>query len=185
MLNHQGTLRIETDKLILRRFEEKDTEDMFNNWANDREVTKYLAWPAHTNITVTSQIVSDWIESYKSDEFYHWAIELKGSGNVVGNITVVNHSSENEHCEIGYCIGREYWGQGITTNALVNIIESLFRTVGFQRVGAIHHTGNNASGVVMQKAGMKYEGTKRKFLKNKHGEFVDCKSYAIIRDDQE
>jgi len=185
MFNHQGTLRIETDKLILRRFEKSDAEDMFNNWASDDEVTKYLSWPTHTDIKVSNHVINDWTQSYKNDEFYHWAIELKNSGDVIGGITVVNHSNLNEHCEIGYCIGRDYWGQGNTTGALIAVIDFLFDKVGFQRVGALHHIENTASGKVMLKAGMKYEGLRRKYLKNKHGEIVDCESYAIISDDHE
>ena len=48
-----GTQRLETDRLVLRRFERADADAMYRNWASDPEVTKYLTWPAHENIGVT------------------------------------------------------------------------------------------------------------------------------------
>lgn len=182
MLNHKGTLEIKTDRLRLRRFEHSDAQAMFENWASDGEVTKYLSWPTHVDISVTKKVISDWIESYKSNEFYHWAIELKESGTIVGGITVVGNSNQNERCEIGYCIGQIYWGKGITAEALIAVNNFLFeKKVGYQRIEAIHYSVNEASGRVMLKAGMKYEGTKYGYIKTKHGEFVDCESYAIVK----
>ena len=52
-MNHIGTIRLETDRLILRRFTMDDAEGMLNNWASDDEVTKYLTWPTHQNIETT------------------------------------------------------------------------------------------------------------------------------------
>lgn len=181
MLKHTGTLEIESDRLKLRRFALEDVEAVFHNWANDDEVTRFLSWPTHPNSAVTKKVVQDWIESYENDEFYHWAIELKENGEAVGGITVVNSSNMHERCEMGYCIGREYWGKGITAEALETVNSFLFHEVGYNRIEAMHHSSNPASGRVMEKAGMKYEGVRYSYMRNKHGEFVDCDTYVIIK----
>ena len=181
MLKHTGTIRLETNRLNLRLFALDDTEAMFRNWASDDEVTKFLSWPTHSNISITEKIVLGWIDAYNEDDFYHWAIELKNSGEVVGGITVVNKSDQNERCEIGYCIGKDFWGQGITTEALKRVMDFLFNEVGYHRIEALYDTANAASGRVMEKAGMKYEGIRYGYMKNKNGKFVDCETYAKVK----
>lgn len=109
---------------------------------------------------------------------------LKENEKVIGSISVVELSNTNEHCDIGYCIGKAYWNKGITTEALKAVILFLFNEIGFERVQAIHYTENVASGEVMKKAGMTYEGRRRKFHKNLAGIFVDCDAYAILKEDK-
>lgn len=157
---------------------------MFNNWANDDNVTRYLTWPTHKDIEVTKSVIVRWMDSYKNIEFYQWAIVNKQINKAIGSIGVVNLSNSNEHCEVGYCIGKSFWGQGIMTEALKGVISYLLDNVGFKRVEAIHHSHNVASGRVMQKAGMQYEGRRRKFLKDLNNIFIDCDSYAILNDDK-
>ena len=62
-MNHLGTINLETDRLILRKFKIEDAEDMYNNWASNSEVTKYLSWETHLNIEKTKEILKSWIEN--------------------------------------------------------------------------------------------------------------------------
>lgn len=183
MINHIGTQTIETDRLILRKFKADDASDMFNNWANDDVVTEHLSWPTHKSIDISSMIVNDWIKQYESDETYNWAVVVKNDDAVIGSITVVGKSDIHEWAELGYCIGRQYWGKGITVEAVEALIQFLMNEVEYNRVQAIHHEQNKASGRVMQKVGMQYEGKKRSYLKTKNGEFVDVECYAILKRD--
>ena len=66
MLNHKGTSILETNKFILRPFTLSDTDDMYYNWACDKEVTKYLTWTEHCNINKTNMVVTLWEKSYKN-----------------------------------------------------------------------------------------------------------------------
>ena len=182
MLNHIGTQTLETERLILRKFEISDADDMFNNWANDDRVTKYLSWPTHSNVEITKALMQEWATTYDK-ETYNWAIVNKCSNSVIGSITVVAKSNQDEWAEIGYCIGRDYWGKGLTLEALKALIEFLIKKVGYNRIQAIHYEENKASGRVMQKAGMKYEGVKREYIKTKHGQHVNVESYAILKCD--
>lgn len=88
-MEHKGTVTLETERLILRRFELEDANDMFSNWASDPEVTKYLTWPTHSSIEVSKFVINDWVSSYDKKDYYSWAIELKGERKVVGSITAV------------------------------------------------------------------------------------------------
>ena len=85
MLNHTGTKVIETPRLILRPFKISDASMMYQNWASDDEVTKYLTWPTHSDIFVTKTILQMWVEGYKNKDYYQWAIELKKTGEVIGH----------------------------------------------------------------------------------------------------
>lgn len=113
MLMHKGTQIINTDRLLLRRFKITDAHDMFKNWANDCEVSKFLSWKPHNNVEVTKKIIEQWISEYRNNNVYDWTIELKEIGEVIGGISIVELDEKNYSCEIGYCMSRKYWGKGI------------------------------------------------------------------------
>lgn len=183
MLKHTGTKIIETQRLILRQFKEKDTSDMFNNWASDDEVTRYLSWQTHSDIEVSKEILKKMIDEYNSEENYNWAIEIKENGSVVGSIALMNSDNNIENCEIGYCISKDFWNKGIMTEAFSALISFAFKEVGFERITGRHHVDNIASGRVMEKCGLKYEGTLRKIHKINTGSLVDCKYYSILKEE--
>ena len=75
-MNHLGTREIATERLTLRRFEIEDAENMFYNWANDPEVTKYLTWPAHESVDTTETILKEWISSMTKKIFISGLLSL-------------------------------------------------------------------------------------------------------------
>jgi RimJ/RimL family protein N-acetyltransferase len=85
-VNHKGTKLIDSTDIILRPFTIEDTWQAYENWTSDPEATKYLTWKTHEDVNVTEGIVRSWIENYKDKDFYHWAIQLQGSGEVVGSV---------------------------------------------------------------------------------------------------
>ncbi|NLI60159.1 MAG: GNAT family N-acetyltransferase [Clostridiales bacterium] len=183
MLKHRGTIRLESHRLILRRFSLDDADEMFNNWANDSEVTKYLTWDPHGKVEATKEIISMWIKQYKDKRAYNWAIQLKGTGELIGSIGVVDLSDRDSRCEIGYCISKAHWNRGITTEALKRVMDFLFFDVGLNRIQAKHDILNPGSGKVMEKSGMKYEGTFREYFLRKDGSFGDMKMYAALKEE--
>ena len=184
MLTHKGTQTIETSRLILRRAVREDAEPMYRNWASDPEVTKYLTWPAHSSIAVSEMVIGSWLQEYKKDSYYQWMIVLKDFGEPIGSISVVRQREDIGQAEIGYCIGKKWWHQGIMTEALAAVIEYLFTEVGMNRVAARHDPNNPHSGGVMKKCGMKYEGITRQGDRNNQG-ICDAVHYAILRADRE
>ncbi len=178
-----GTKTLETDRLILRKFTPEDAEDMYENWASDPEVTKYLTWPVHTSVDVTKKLLEIWVQRYRDDNSYNWAIEYKETGRVIGNISVVKLNEAVESADMGYCMSRALWGRGIMPEALKAVIAFLFDEVGLNRIAACHDPGNSKSGRVMEKAGMKLEGVWRQAGKNNQG-ICDEVWHSIIRSDR-
>ena len=181
---HCGTQRIETERLVLRRFSTDDAEAMYRNWASDPEVTKYLTWPAHTSVEVSKTVLKDWVSSYSQNDFYQWAIVLKEHGcDPIGSISAVHWNDDISMVHIGYCLGEAWWHQGIMTEALKAVMEFFFDVVGANRIESRHDPRNPHSGMVMKKCGMKYEGTMHSSDRNNQG-ICDACWYALLRADR-
>lgn len=183
-MNHCGTQRLETDRLLLRRYVSEDATAMYKNWASDKEVTKYLTWPAHSAQEVSQRITEDWVKRYSSESYYHWAIVLKDNGDEpIGDIAVLNINENISMAHIGYCIGRTWWNKGITSEALKAVMDFLFDIVDVNRIEARHDPRNPNSGKVMKKCGMKYEGTLRSSDWNNQG-ISDACYYALLKSER-
>ncbi len=182
-MNKTGTQRIETHRLILRPFRAEDAEDMFANWASDPEVTRFLTWPPHSDADVTRWLLSQWISHYEDGGYFQWAIELRETGAVIGSIAVVKLEEAIGSAEIGYCLGRAFWGRGIMPEALRAVMDYLFDTAGLNRIWAGHDVNNPKSGRVMEKAGMRKEGILRASGINNQG-IRDVAVWAALRDDR-
>ena len=182
-MKHIGTKRIETDRLILRKFTLEDAAPMFKNWASDPEVTKYLTWQPHESVESTKAYISFLLSEYEKPDTCHWVIELKESGEAIGSIAVVSWDERTSAAEMGYCLGRAYWGRGLVPEALKAVMDLLFDEVGCERVSAKHDAENPKSGRVMQKAGMRLEGVLRRAGFNNRG-VVDLVVYGAIREDR-
>lgn len=184
MVTHKGTMTLETPRLLLRRCEKADAKAMYENWASDPEVTKYLTWPTHSSVAVSEMVLESWVECYAKDNYYQWLIVLKENGpDPIGSMAVVQLDDNAEKAEIGYCIGRNWWHQGITSEALKAVMDFLFDEVGMNRVEACHDPRNPNSGAVMRKCGMKYEGTHRQADRNNQG-ICDVSIYALLKSER-
>lgn len=179
-MNHIGTRELATERLTLRRFEMEDAESMFYNWANDPEVTKYLTWPTHESVEVSETVLRDWTSHYGEKNFYQWAIELNELEQPIGSIGAVKVDDDTQSVVIGYCIGREFWHKGYTTEALTEVIRFFMNEVGAGRVASYHDSNNPNSGKVMAAAGMEYEGTLRMADRNNQG-ICDAVYYAKVK----
>jgi len=182
-MKHLGTVTIETPRLILRRFTLEDAQAMYDNWASDPEVSKYLTWPAHRSVDVSRTVLEAWVADYEKEDNYQWAIELKSLGQPVGSISVVSHNDRARLVHIGYCLGKAWWHQGIMPEALKAVMDFFFQEVGVNRVESRHDPNNPNSGRVMQKCGMKYEGTFRQSDWNNQG-ICDASWYALLAEDR-
>ncbi len=76
-MKHLGTKKLETDRLTLRPFTLEDVDAMYNNWASDPEVTKFLTWPCHEIVEISNAVLTDWVGQYGKDDYYQWAIVVK------------------------------------------------------------------------------------------------------------
>jgi len=183
-MKHLGTKKLETKRLILRPFKIADAEAMFNNWTSDDEVTEYLSWPTHASVEVTKSILKDWINQYESANFYQWAITLKEFGDEpIGSISIVGQRDSIKMVHVGYCIGKKWWRMGIMSEALAALIKFFFEEVGVNRIESEYDPSNPNSGKVMEKCGMKYEGTLRQVIPTPRYGLSDSCRYAILASD--
>jgi len=178
MENYTEILRenstLETERLILRPFSMDDAQDVFLI-ARDSIVTKYLTWHPHTDISQTEKVVK---EIYMSRPGFY-AIELKSEGKCIGCIDI-RVCEEHDKASFGYMLNRNYWNKGYMTEALQAIIDLAFSKLRLNRIESTHLVGNEGSGRVMQKCGMKYEGKGLQEVKIK-GIYHDVVHYAILR----
>ena len=162
---------IETERLRLRGFALSDAPDV-QRMAGDRAIA---AMTSHIPHPYPAGEAARWIsthaESFATGESARFAVTLRGSGLLVGAIGLEIHGQHNR-AEVGYWIGHEHWGQGYASEALIAVLGYGFSR-GLHRIWAEHFAHNPASGRVMQKAGMKHEGTLRHHMV-KWGEPVDC-----------
>jgi len=106
-MNHLGTKALESDTLLLRRFGAEDAQAMYDNWANDPEVTKYLMWPHHESVKISKGVLDEWIPRYQENNYYLWAIVPKDNRGVpIGSIGAVKVDDQIEMVRIGCCVGK-------------------------------------------------------------------------------
>ena len=184
-LTHTGTREIESERLRLRRFVIEDVNEVFREWANDENVTKYLTWERHLSAAQTRKFLFDVIGSYEKNDTYCWGIELKETGGLIGSLGAEVTNERAGNASVGYCIGERFWGCGYASEALRAALDYLFYDVGLNRVEAGHSINNPASGRVMQKAGMLKEGHMRQEYITGGGEYQDCDLYALVKEDFE
>lgn len=181
-MEHKGTITLETERLILRRFTADDAQAAFKNWTSSDAVTKFLRWETHRDISLTQGFINSRLESYSKPDAYDWAIVLKELGEPIGSMGAVALNEPARSVEIGYCIGEKWWRQGYTSEALAAVIKFFFEEVGVNRVYSEHDPKNPNSGKVMQKCGMKYEGTLRQADFNNTG-ICDTRIYGILAEE--
>ena len=180
-MNHQGTKVLHTALLTLRPFTVQDAPAMFAGWANDPEVTRYLSWTPHGDLEVTRALLTLWEEEAKQPNNYNWAIEL--AGELVGNISLLKVNDFHERAIIGYCMGKAWWGKGIMTEALKEVLRYAFEEVGFYHLEGDHAAQNIGSGRVMEKCGLRLVGTMHGSFRMHSGERGDLVIREITRED--
>lgn len=172
---------LETPRLILRSMRMSDAQDVYA-FSKDPEVTRYVLWEPHRSVSDSRMYLRAMLRQYRSGTPCSYGIVLKATGQLIGTIGFMAYSEENRCAEVGYSIARWLWNKGLTTEALQAVIDMAFRHLNLHRLEAMHDTNNPASGRVMQKCGMRHEGTLRGKVHSR-GRFLDVDMYAILRED--
>ena len=180
MLKHKGTVSLPTERLLLRRFALEDADAMYENWAKDAAVSRFLTWEPHCSTEDSKAFLRSL--DYSRPQTYEWAITYGGTP--IGSISVVS-IDENAHiAALGYCIGRAFWNRGITSEAVRAVIAFLFDEVGVHRVEIDHAEKNPASGAVAKKCGFTYEGTMRNGVFKNNTVYSYC-MYSLLREEMQ
>lgn len=181
-MEHKGTPTLETQRLLLRPFTPADLDSCLRNWAADPAVYRYMSQEPQTPEEVAAWL-SGADEAYTSPDTYYWAVVEKASGEVIGEIFVDDYGARNRWCELDWKIGKAFWGQGYTTEAVNVLLPYLLDEVGFHRVQAKCCVENQASERVMQKSSMTKDGILRGYFRGKDGQFKDVVMYAKLAED--
>lgn len=172
----------ETERLQVRRWRAEDAADLYE-YCSDPETTRFLVFPTYTSMKDAHVRLADVARHYAVGgiEKTDYAITLRDSGKVIGSIGWVGYDAGNSGMvEIGYVLNSRFRHKGYMTEALVGMFGYIKREKLAMRITAKHDTENVASGAVMQRAGMTYEGTMRKAGENNKGGRVDLALYSIL-----
>jgi RimJ/RimL family protein N-acetyltransferase len=181
---------VETARLRLRPPRLEDAEAVLATWARDADAARYMTWTPHRTIDDTLVFLrsAQWAEQQGHRP---WLIERADDARVIGMIgltiegdgPLIDGARVPNRANVGYALGREYWGQGIMTEALREVIAVTLAVPSMYRVYAYCDVENLASARVMEKAGMSFEGVLRRWgvHPNRSSEPRDCLCYAAVR----
>lgn len=182
MLTHIGTMKIETERLILKRFEYADDEAMLKYWISDPAIQSLYSEPIYTNKQEVKELLDKYITSYEKADYYRWAIILKETNECIGQIAYFLVDSKNHFAEIEYCIGSLFQRKGLATEATKAVIKYGFEKINLHKVQICHKSINIASRKVIEKCGFIYEGTLRDFF-YVDGQYIARLYYSILKDE--
>jgi ribosomal-protein-alanine N-acetyltransferase len=178
MITHKGTQQIKTERLLLRKIQPDDAE-MVYMWMSDPEVCKYERWKPHPNSDYSRGYIIKVFDGYKSDCIYEWGIELNDK--LIGSVSIVNVNDYDQKAILGYCLAREFWSNGYTTEAVKAVLRYMFIEIGLNRIEASHSINNIASGRVLEKIGMLLEGQSKDYYFSNSG-FQDSRLFGITKE---
>lgn len=181
-MNNYGTRQLETKRLVLRKFSMEDVTDVYENWGSDENVARWFAFNAQNNMEETKAIVLQWLEAYKNNHTYIWAVEEKENNKVIGTINADMAYEVLETCELAYSLGSKWWGKGYMTEAVREVLRYLLFEEEVYLIEAKHNSDNIGSGKVLSKAGMKKEAVLRdRRIDKLTGKRSDLIIYSIKR----
>lgn len=180
MLRHCGTTEIKTNRLILKPYSKNYVEGMFYGWMSDERVAKCTSWYKHTNINATHAYV-DYIMGQDKNKSYNWVIEFNEK--IIGTINVCYLDESLEILGIAYALSHDYWGKGITSDAVKAVAHYLFDKVNCRKIIAGCDSENIGSRKVLEKVGMKQEACLRLQIKRKDGSFGDDLQFGLFKDE--
>ena len=171
---------LETTRFLLRQPVVDDAGAIFQKYAQDQEITKYLIWRPHESINVTREFVRRCVQCWKDEIAFPWVVVRKNDDELVGMLEL---RIDRSRADLGYVIAREYWGNGYATEITRSVIEWAMAQENIFRVWATCDVENLASARVLEKSGMQREGILRRFIihPNISDEPRDSYCYSVVK----
>lgn len=149
---------LKTERLELRPWKETDAESLYE-YAKDPDVGPIAGWPAHKNVEESRNIIKN---VFNGKECY--AICEKGTDKAIGAIELklnghTDMTERDDECELGYWIGKPFWGQGLMPEAAEALIDHAFNNLGMKTIWCGYYDGNTKSRRVQEKLGFEYHHT--------------------------
>lgn len=171
---------LQDETLLMRPLESDDVEDILA-LATAKEITDNTFVPSPYPPDAAHEFIRTRRELWRKDEAYVFAIVEKSSACFAGCMGI-HLVQDHFRAEAGYWIGKPFWGRGLATAALQLLIRLGFERLKLNRIEAGHFESNIASGRVMQKANMRFEGVRRQAAWHRD-RFRDLHWYAILREE--
>lgn len=174
-------LHLETARLILRPFEQRDIQP-FSAYRSDPYVAKYQGWQAPFSLEQATRFVDEMMTRTPGEpgQWYQFALELKKSGEMIGDCAFQRLAEDHAQAEIGFTLASPFQGQGYGTEAVRRLIDYLFGDLSLHRLRANCDPDNLASSRLLEKVGMRHEGHFVESLWFK-GVWADEEWYAILQ----
>jgi RimJ/RimL family protein N-acetyltransferase len=152
---------IRTARLTLRRPHDGDAPAVFEGYAADAEVTRYLTWRPHGTLEATRAFLRRCAAGWEAGTDLTWALTLTGDDRLIG---MVGMRPRGHKPDIGYVMTRRHWGQGLMPEAAAAVVDLAFGDPAVYRVWAVCDVDNHASARVLEKIGMAREGVLRRWI---------------------
>jgi len=146
---------LETPRLFLRLPTVADAQEVFNNWASDADVAKYVRWSVHETIDTTLEYLTQAEQGKSNDKTFDWLFELKETGELIGSGGIF-WDDELNMFEIGYVIAKNHWSNGFATEAARAIVDFAVGELKQTSLSVKHAKENIGSGKVIEKLGFVY-----------------------------
>jgi RimJ/RimL family protein N-acetyltransferase len=157
-----------------------DADDIFNQYAADPDVTRYLTWRPCKDQTEVAIFLQSRLAKWASGEEFSWGITQRGKDPVIG---MIGCRMREHAAEIGYVLTRRYWGRGYVTEAAKAVVDWAGSLDSIFRVWAVCDLENIGSARVLEKVGMERDGIVRRWIMhpNVSAEPRDCYMYSKVR----
>lgn len=155
---------------------------LFYEYWSDREVTRYMNIAPLENVRQAEEIIDFLNALAEQNMAFRWSILCKKSNQIVGTCGFNNWDRKNQRAEIGYELGRPFWGRGIMTEALMALLSHGFGVMGLNRIQALVEPANANSRKLLMGIGFEEEGLLRQYEQSK-GTLVDLIMYSMLKSD--
>lgn len=171
---------LETVRLRLRAPRLEDAKTIFDSYAQDPDVTRYLTWLPHQSIDTTEKFMVDCMEHWGKASAFPYVITRRSDDRLLGMIDL---RPDPHGANMGYVLAKEYWRQGIMTEAARCLINYALFQPEIYRIQAYCDVDNVASARTLEKVGMLREGTLRRYIIHPavSREPRDCFMYSITK----
>ncbi|HET6872377.1 MAG TPA: GNAT family protein [Sporolactobacillaceae bacterium] len=170
---------LETERLRLVEVQKTHAERFFEIMSKD-EVTQYYGMSSLKRIEEAQKIIETFRTTFESKRGIRWGVEFKTTGELVGTVGLNNLATWSKKAEVGYELHPDYWGQGLTTEAVKEVLRYSFHELDLYRMGAVTFPQNGASIQVLNKLGFKKEGTLRGYL-YQNNQSHDASIFSLLK----
>ena len=172
---------IDANRISLRWISSQDVDALYNIFSNP-EVMRYWSTPPLPDRDAAVELMNEIQEGFRQQTLLKWGIARRADDALIGTTTLYNMDFSNRRAEMGYALGREYWGQGYMAEALQALLAYCFEVLDLRRIEADVDPRNAASIQTLERLGFQREG----FLRERwevDGEIQDALFYGLLREE--